>query len=245
MTEEPKRPGRRAAMRAVPGFLGLALAACAFGGPPPATYVLGRAAADAAPAMPLSGRPIVEVKPVLVPDYLDVTDIVVRREGNVVTPSTTGRWAERLSAGVSRAIVAEIGRRVPRLVVSSTVSAGRPSRQVLVELQDFGPRNDGSIVLLAQWRVLDPGGARELAGETLSLTASLRGQGDAEIVAAMGGLVEQLAERIADAIGRITPGGEPRASSMRPPREGLRRTLLDEEAPPPRSRLAALRQNGR
>lgn len=217
MTEEPKRPGRRAMIRGVPGFLGLALVACASGGPPPASYVLGRSASDAGQATPLAGRPIVEVKPVLVPDYLDVTDIVVRREGNVVTPSTTGRWAERLSVGVSRAIVTEIGRRAPRLVVTSTVSAGQPSRQVLVELQDFGPRNDGDIVLLAQWRVLDPSGPHELAGETLSLAAPLRGQGDAEIVAAMGWLVEQLAERIANAISRTTPGGQPRASSVRPP----------------------------
>src|SRR3546814_6599396 len=82
------------------GAAALALAACGTAGPPPVTYVLGESAIAEHGAEPLAGRPVVEVKPVLVPDYLDVSDILIRGAEHVVVPSLTGRWGERLSVGV-------------------------------------------------------------------------------------------------------------------------------------------------
>lgn len=202
--------GRRGLTLAMLGATGLALAACGLSGPAPVAYVLGTPARDDERVRPLAGRPVVEVKPVLVPDYLDTSDIQLRREGNVVAPSTTGRWAERLSAGITRALAAELTRRLPNLVVATTVPAERPARQVLAEIQSFEPRSDGVVVLVGRWRVLDGAARDTLAGESVSLTAPLAGQGDAEVVAAMTRLVEELAGRIAEGVRRITPGSAPR-----------------------------------
>ncbi|WP_246526697.1 PqiC family protein [Plastoroseomonas hellenica] len=203
------RPGRRAVTLAMLGAAGVTLAACS-SGPPPVTYVLGTPASDSSATVPLAGRPVVEVKPVLVPDYLDTSDIQLRRDGNVVAPSTTGRWAERLSAGVTRAMAAELTRRLPGLVVATTVPAERPARQVLAEIQSFEPRSNGVVVLVGRWRVLDGAARDTLAGESVSLTAPLAGQGDAEVVAAMTRLIEDLAGRIADGVRRTTPGSASR-----------------------------------
>ena len=74
---------------------GAALLACSLSGPPPAEYALGSLPAATTKTIPQTGFPIVEIKRVQLPDYLDTTDILERR-GNQLVPSPTGRWGERL-----------------------------------------------------------------------------------------------------------------------------------------------------
>ena len=114
------RPCLRRTGTTLAALLCLALAACGMGGPPPVTYVLGTPIVAAERVQPLAGRPVIEVKPVLVPDYLDVSDIMVRQAGNMVTPSPTGRWGERLSVGVTRALADGLAARLPGFVVTTT-----------------------------------------------------------------------------------------------------------------------------
>ena len=203
---------RSGAMRSALGAsaLALALAACGTAAPPPVTYVLGTPAAGAERVEPLTGRPVVEVKPVLVPDYLDVSDILVRKAENTVASSPTGRWGERLSVGITRALAAGLVRRLPGLVVTTTAPAERPERQVLAEVEALEPRDGGSVNLVARWRVLDGAGRDTLAGERVSLVRPIAGSGDAAVVAAMTRAVEDFAERVATGVRRTTPG--PRAS---------------------------------
>ena len=47
--------------------------------------------------------PVVELKPVSLPDYLNSTDILLRDGQNELTASPTGRWGERLLARRDRA----------------------------------------------------------------------------------------------------------------------------------------------
>ena len=146
----------------------------------------------------------------LVPDHLDVSDILVRRAGNVVAPSPAGRWGERLSVGVTRAVAAGLVRHLPGFVVTATAPAERPARQVLAEVEAFEPRADGIVVLVARWRVLDGAGRETLAGERVSSAQPVAGTGDGAVVAAMTRAVEGFAERVAAGVRRTTPG--PRAS---------------------------------
>ena len=53
--------------------------------PPPAEYVLGAMPAATATTVKQDGLPVVEVKRVQLPDYLDTTDILERR-GNQLDP---------------------------------------------------------------------------------------------------------------------------------------------------------------
>ncbi|MBX6376452.1 MAG: membrane integrity-associated transporter subunit PqiC, partial [Acetobacteraceae bacterium] len=115
----PRRTRRSVARSAALGAAGLVLAACGLtSGPPPVTYVLGTPAPAADGVESLTGKPVIEVKPVLVPDYLDVADIMIRQADNVVAPSPTGRWGERLSVGVTRALTLGLARRLPQYMVS-------------------------------------------------------------------------------------------------------------------------------
>jgi uncharacterized protein len=198
-------PAPTAALAAI----GFVLAACAPAGPPPVTYVLGAPAAAREEVEPLTGRPAVEVAPVLVPDYLDVADILVRRAENVMAPLPTGRWGERLSVGATRAVAAGLARRLPEFIVTTTASAEPPAGQVLVDIETFEARADGTVVLVARWRVLEGDGREMLAGERVSLTEPVTGQADADMVAAMSRAVERLTDRVAAGIQRSseTPAG--------------------------------------
>jgi uncharacterized lipoprotein YmbA len=177
------------------------LSGCGFGGgPAPATYVLGDAAPATDTTQPLVGRNVVYVQRVLVPDYLDTTDIQIRQTANELKASKTGRWGERLSLGVTGAFARTLARLLPGDVVTAERPLDPAWRQVLVNVETFEPRTDGSVVLVARWQVTDSGGHGALAGERVSLTAQAGGPGDAAIVAAMTGLVDQLATRVARAL---------------------------------------------
>ena len=65
-------------------------AGCSLSGPPPAEYVLGAMPAATGNSLLQTEFPVVEVKRVRLPDYLDTTDILERR-GNQLVPSATGR----------------------------------------------------------------------------------------------------------------------------------------------------------
>ncbi|HEY2437425.1 MAG TPA: ABC-type transport auxiliary lipoprotein family protein, partial [Solirubrobacteraceae bacterium] len=76
-------------MRAAALTLCLLLAGCGAGGSGPALFVLGRPPAPSNSATRQSGLPILEVKPVQLPGYLDTTDLLVRGPGGQVIPSQT------------------------------------------------------------------------------------------------------------------------------------------------------------
>lgn len=197
------RSRRRVFRTALLVFFGTAVfevAACSLSGPPPAEYVLGAMPAATGTTVPQTGLPVVEVNRVELPDYLDTTDILDRR-GNQLVPSPTGRWGERLSVGMTRALIASLAARLPRLLVTAT-PLGRPTRQILVDVAAFESRPDHQVVLVARWNIVDGASRQVLTAEQTSLIEAIGGKGDDAIVAAMSRAVDELADRIAADIER-------------------------------------------
>ena len=178
----------------------LLLTGCGTGGPRPVTYVIGPPLVATRSTEPLIGRPVVELKHVLVPDYLDGSDLMVRRSDNVVSPSLTGRWGERLSVGVTRALAQDLQQRLPGVVVTRTAPLDRPALQILAEIEAFEPRPDGSVVLVARWRLVDPARQTLLAGERVSLTEPSTGSSDAAMAVGMSRAIDDLAAPLAEAV---------------------------------------------
>ncbi|MBV8537425.1 MAG: membrane integrity-associated transporter subunit PqiC [Alphaproteobacteria bacterium] len=188
--------------RPVVAATALIVAACA-AGPPPKTYVLGAAPAVVDTAAPLPGRPVLEVRRVLVPDYLDGTDIVSRGPGNLVEPSRTGRWGERLSLGVTHAVAAALSRRLPEVVITTNPPPEGAACQLLLDVQVFEADTDGRVAFVAQWRILAATSGDTLAGEQASFTEPIAGMGDEPVVAAMSTAVDKLADRVAISVRRL------------------------------------------
>jgi uncharacterized lipoprotein YmbA len=183
-------------------FLGaaiLGLAGCSAAGPPSAEYVLGTVPAATASTVSQTGLPIIELKRVRLPDYLDTTDIL-ERKGDELVPSTTGRWGERLSVGMSRALAAALAARLPRMIVTATPPVERPARRILVDVADFAPRASNEVVLVAHWSTTDGASRHTLVAAQTSLVEPIAGTGDGAIVAAMSRAVEHLADQLAAGI---------------------------------------------
>jgi len=181
----------------------IGLAACSLPGPAPAEYVLGALPSAKPTALSQTRMPVVEVKRVTVPDYLDTTDIV-ERSGNQLIPSSTGRWGERLSLGMTRALIAALSVRLPGFVVTAS-PVTRPAHQILVDVAAFEVMPDRQVVFVARWTVLGDPSPQVQEAEQTSLVEKVSGDGDGAIVAAMSKAVDDLAGQLAAEIKRDLP----------------------------------------
>ena len=176
------------------------LAGCGLS-PLPRFYVLGTPAEPNPAVANEVGRPVIELPTVALPDYLDSTDIVVRNGQNELTPSTTGRWGERLSLGITHALEGALARRMPGVLVTHTSMPGQVALTLLVNIVAFDVHPNGQCVLTARWMLAgDSGQPPRLSQQGTFVTKAPGSSGsipDAAIVAAMAASVDQLANRIA------------------------------------------------
>lgn len=195
-------------MRAGRSLLLLALLAGCSTLPAQRTFILAPPATTSPGVRNDIGRPVIEVKPVLVPDYLDTTDIVLRTGSNELRSSETGYWGERLSVGITQALAGELARRLPSALVTSHTPVMRPSLQVLVNVTVLEVRISGDAMLSANWTILRGGAAQPVARAQGSFTGRSDAGGDVGVVAAITDTIEQLGAQIATQIPPTqTPSG--------------------------------------
>jgi uncharacterized lipoprotein YmbA len=186
-------------MRIAPAVVCLLLAGCG-GGLGPALFVLGGPASPANTTARQTGLPVVEVKPVQLPSYLDSTDLLIRGPGGQIVPSRTGRWGERLSDGFTRALTTDLAALLPRMTLASTAPVERPARQVLVDVESFEATLDRGVILVARWTVTDGASRTTLASERVSIAIPIAESGDAGVVTAMTRAIADLARHIAPSL---------------------------------------------
>lgn len=200
MMKDRRRPGFTSAGMAI----AILVSACNSAGPPPELYVLGDAARPKPEPVSQLDHPIVEVKPVRVPDYLDTTDIFTRGPGGRIVASQSARWGERLSAGVTRTVATSLEARLPQLVVTTSPPLEHPRWQVLIDLDVFEVQPGGPSVLTARWSIWEGRGGQKLREEKISLSTPVGQGSDQEVVETMTRQVDQLVDRIAPALQTVS-----------------------------------------
>jgi uncharacterized protein len=146
------------------------------------------------------GRTELQLERVLVPDYLDTTDILSRVGKHELHASPSGRWGERLSLGIMHALWADLAVRLPQDGVTLARPAERPAREILVTVDAFDVWPNGHCVLAANWRILDTDRTVVLAtgSGTFIVPPDRSGKpSDGAVVSAMADALRQLAESIA------------------------------------------------
>jgi uncharacterized lipoprotein YmbA len=140
------------------------------------------------------------IRRVVVPDYLDTTDILMRDGTNEVKVNGTGRWDERLSQGLTRALAADLAARLPSYAVVLDTSSPA-QRQVLITVNSLDLWPDGRCVLAATWTIVDHDAPSAVAGGSGTFDSPAIGStidaGDAHLVDAISGNVGKLADMIA------------------------------------------------
>jgi uncharacterized protein len=165
-------------------------------------YVLNSASNSAVSTAGAAAAPVLQLQRVLVPDYLDTTDIFLRVDQHELQASHTGRWGERLSVGITQALRADLADRLPKETVSVGKASDRSARQILVTVDAFDVWADGHCILKANWSLETEDRAVVKNGQG-TFTAPVAGGatgGDGAIVSSMANAVGQLADSIASAV---------------------------------------------
>jgi uncharacterized protein len=171
-------------------------------------YSLDSALGAPSQAGAVAQHPVMQLQRVLIPDYLDTTDILLRVGAHEIHESATGRFGERLSLGVTHALRSDLASRLPLYTITLAQPAERPARQILVNVDAFDVWPTGRCVLVADWTILDANRRAVLSTDRGTFTTPAAGvnPGDGAIVTAMADAVGQLAGRIASTAEALPPG---------------------------------------
>jgi len=169
-------------------------------------YVFDDANHAATQASAAHAAPVLRLERVLVPDYLDTTEILTRVGGHELQPSRTGTWGERLSLGITHALRADLAARLPAQIVVDTQPTDQAVRRIRVSVDTFDVWADGHCILSANWSLLEKD-ARDAVltehGAFTTAAASGGEPGDSKVIAAMADAVSQLADSIASTVKRL------------------------------------------
>jgi hypothetical protein len=171
----------------------LLLAGCAT--PPLTLYTLG-APPVATDFRPLGRRPVViAVARVTVPDELDTEDIVVR-DGSTLRRSVRGRWASRLSLGITDRLTERLAEQRPDALVTDRPLTDTPTFRVLVNIGRLDVTTAGVATLDADWMVVPREASARTVRDRGHFTATGPVETDQDVVGLLGVVLDQLASAI-------------------------------------------------
>lgn len=179
------------------------LAACA--APALTLYTLGTPPSASA-AGPLGPTPVVvAVARVSIQDDLD-TEYIMVRDGSTLRASHMGRWATRLSVGVTDRLTQRLAARYPGALVTDRPLNETPAVRVLINIGRLDVTSTGFAMLDADWLVVprDTNAPTERNRVSFSMTGPVAT--DQDVVALTGALLDKLAGAI-EVPGLVTAKG--------------------------------------
>jgi uncharacterized lipoprotein YmbA len=182
-------PARALLSGAVMGLL----ASC--GAPPLTLYTLNVPSA-ATEAAPLGTKPLViEIPRVTVPDEIDSQDIVYRN-GDILHRSSQGRWASRLSLGITARLAERLAARRPDALVTERAQTEAPTYRVLVNIDRLDITAAGTATLAADWIIVPHDVKQPLRRDRVRVDEVGSVAKDQDVVTLVGRLVDALAAAI-------------------------------------------------
>ncbi len=177
--------------------IGFGLASCA--APPVTLYSLGASEVRGALAPLRPQSTVIELARVTLPDYLDTQDILVNR-GSALASSHTGRWASRLSLGVTDLLAGRLAQSRPEALVTDQPQSTAPSYRLLVNISRLDvvaeSAASGRASLDADWLIVPRDPARATARDRIRLSTTGPAGTDQEVVALETALFSKLADAI-------------------------------------------------
>ena len=170
------------------------LVASGCAGPPLSLYTL----ADSSPAAvaPLTAHPLViSVARVTIPDALDSEDILVR-DGAILRRSNTGRWASRLSIGITDLLTAQLAARRPDALITDQTQAAPVSTRLLIDIGQLDINANGTAAITASWTIIPTDTAVPIQRGRASFTALGSAATDQDVVTLTKNIVTRLAPQI-------------------------------------------------
>jgi uncharacterized lipoprotein YmbA len=154
------------------------------------------------------GPASVEVRRPGLAGYLDRSDIVLKQADYRLAVNSDQRWGEPLGDMIGRVLTQDLSQRLPGTSVFSQSGAitADPQARVEVDILNFDADGTGGVVLNAQVAVEIGTSHRPVAAHHVALRGEMSGPGAGALVAAMSGLLGQLADQAASDVRLIGPG---------------------------------------
>ncbi|AHJ63346.1 Hypothetical protein GbCGDNIH3_1455 [Granulibacter bethesdensis] len=143
----------------------------------------------------IPARQIIGLSRVQVPDYLDTQDIILRH-GQELHRSSNGRWATRLSLGITAAIGDRLATRWPDAQIVQGPQSQSPDSRIQIVVTRFDVGEDGQALLEAGWTITRIGSKHAPERDRTVITASGPIKTDDDIARMMRSMLLQLADRI-------------------------------------------------
>ncbi len=156
-----------------------------------------------------SGSVAVGLGQVKLPAYLFNTSLAVRKGTNEVEYLDSAIWAERLDACFQRVLAANLATVLPsEQVRMSAWKRDDVAAEVYVAIEQFDVDTSGHGVMIAQWRILSPGGEKVMksGGSRLSRKGPAPDAGASGAVATLSELVADLSRQLAQALQQAPSG---------------------------------------
>lgn len=173
------------------------LAACV-GSAPERIYALNGTAESGARIVASHAVAELQLARVLVPDYLDTTQIMVRAGPHELHSSRTGRWAERLSLGITHGLLIDLARELTPDAVTLSQPAESSAPLLEVEVESLDVLADGHCVLLASWTLSSADRRKVLTDGHSDLTTTAIPVKHFDDVAVVNGMAEAIARLARD-----------------------------------------------
>ena len=168
-------------------------ASCA--SPPLSLYTLESSDTPAQTARFTSKAIVIEIRRVVIPDFLDTQDILVR-DGNTLQRSTHGRWASRLSLGITRYLAGLLAARRPDALITDQPQLEAPSYRILVVISTLDVTSPGIATLEADWTIVPRNPTLSTRRRRGRFTASGPVASDQDVVTLLQAVLTQLADAI-------------------------------------------------
>ncbi len=163
--------------------------------PPLSLYTLTPTDVSAA-TVPLGHpRAVIEIRRVVVPDYLDTQDILVRN-GNTLQRSSHGRWASRLSIEVTRYLTGLLAARRPNALITDQPPVATPNDRIFITISNLDVTSAGLATLQANWTIVPHNPARPIRAQRAMFTVNGPVNTDQDVVV----LTQAVLTRLANAI---------------------------------------------
>jgi uncharacterized lipoprotein YmbA len=173
--------------------LSLLAASCA--SPPLSLYTL-EPSDPPSQASPLASRAmVIEIRRVVIPDSLDTQDILVR-DGSTLQRSTHGRWASRLSLGLTRYLTGLLAARRPDALVTDQPQPEAPNDRIFLAISTLDVTSAGAATLEADWTIVPRNPTQPTRRQRARFTATGPVATDQDVVALMQLVLTQLADAI-------------------------------------------------
>ena len=154
---------------------------------------------------------VIGIGPIVLPAYLERSEMVTRVAPNRLEFSPTERWAEPLRRDVGRVLAVDIDllTGADQVLTFPWFGGGQPDYIVELTVQRFERTSDGTTQLVATWVLRDGLRRERLAGDDTALHEAVTSADMESTAAAMSRLLGSLAQGVADAIRRVaaTRGG--------------------------------------